>query len=215
MPDTFQALGVLAVALLPGAMYVWSFERQAGAWGVKLADRLLRFVGVSAVLQVTLLPLTYRLWFDFVRSGRVASGDVPLLLWPVLVLYVALPIAGGTIVGWGAHRRRRWAKWFTGANPEPRAWDYVFGTWPEGWIRLRLKSGTWLAGAYAQSPDGSRSYVAGYPEDQDLYLIEAIDVHPETGEFPLTEVGRPVSRTSGILIRWEEVEYLEFIEEVT
>src|SRR6266705_323036 len=100
MPETFQALGVLVLALLPGALYVWSFERLAGAWGIKLADRLLRFIGVSAVLHVTFLPITYRLWSEYVRSGRVADGTVPLIAWPVLILYVAVPIAGGTLVGW-------------------------------------------------------------------------------------------------------------------
>jgi hypothetical protein len=88
MPDTFQALVVIGLGLLPGALYVWSFERLAGAWGIKLVDRILRFVGVSAVLHVILLPVTYRLWIDYVQSGRVGHGDVPLFVWPVLILYV-------------------------------------------------------------------------------------------------------------------------------
>jgi Family of unknown function (DUF6338) len=212
VPDTFQALGVLVLALLPGALYVWSFERLAGAWGIKLADRLLRFIGVSAVLHVTFLPITYRLRSEFVRSGRVADGTVPLIAWPALILYVAVPIAGGTLVGWGTRGRHAWARWFTGPDPAPRAWDDLFGSRPDGWIRLRLRSGSWLAGAYAKRPDGSRSYAAGYPEEQDLYLIEAMDVDPDTGEFLFGDDGYPVSRGSGILVRWSEVEYLEFIE---
>jgi hypothetical protein len=61
-------------------------------------------------------------------------------------------------------------------------------------------------------PDGSRSYAAGYPEDQDLYLVEAIEVDPESGDFLLDEQGEPTLRGSGILVRWDEVEYLDFIE---
>ena len=50
MPDTFQALAVITIALLPGALYVWAFERQAGRWGIGFSDRALRFVGGSALL---------------------------------------------------------------------------------------------------------------------------------------------------------------------
>jgi hypothetical protein len=31
--DTFQSLAVFAVALLPGALYIWGFERVVGNWG--------------------------------------------------------------------------------------------------------------------------------------------------------------------------------------
>jgi len=61
-------------------------------------------------------------------------------------------------------------------------------------------------------PDGSRSYAAGYPEEQDLYLVEAVEVDPQTGAFVLDEEGNPVPRGSAILIRWDEVEYLDFTE---
>jgi hypothetical protein len=69
-----------------------------------------------------------------------------------------------------------------------------------------------LGGAFATRADGTRSYAAGYPEQQDLYLVESVEVDPETGSFLLDDDGTPVSRGSSILIRWEEVEYLDFIE---
>jgi hypothetical protein len=140
MPETFQALMVLVVALLPGALYVWAFERFAGAWGVRFSDRVLRFVEVSAVLHAVAAPLSYWLWAAYIRSGRLVEGDV--------------------------HTR---------------------------------ESAT------------HKSYAAGYPEEQDLYLAESVDVDPETGTFDRAD-GKPVARGSGILIRWSEVEYLEFIE---
>lgn len=213
MPDTFQAFGVLLFGLLPGALCVWSFERQVGAWGIRLTDRILRFIGVSAVFHAALAPLTYRLWLDFVASNRLRSGDAPLMLWLVVVAYVAAPIGFGTWVGRDTRRQRPWALAFTGPDPAPRAWDHLFGTRPDGWIRLRLKSGIWLGGAYATRPDGARSYAAGYPEDQDLYLAEAVIVDPDSGEFLLDDELRPVSRGCAILVRWDEVEYLDFIEE--
>jgi hypothetical protein len=137
---------------------------------------------------------------------------VPLFLWLAPLAWVSVPVAAGTLVGWGARRGLGWARAVTGPNPAPRAWDHLFGSAPDGWIRIRLKSGRWLAGAYAKMPDGSRSYAAGYPEDQDLYLVEAIEVDPESGEFLLDAEGEPALRGSGILVRWEEVEYLDFSE---
>ena len=50
MPGTFQAAAVVVLAMLPGALYVWAFERQAGRYGIGLSDRILRFAGGSAVL---------------------------------------------------------------------------------------------------------------------------------------------------------------------
>lgn len=37
---------------------------------------------------------------------------------------------------------------------------------------------------------GSRSNAAGYPEDRDLYLLEAVDVDPEKGSFVVDDDGR-------------------------
>jgi hypothetical protein len=212
MPDTFQALAVLALALLPGALYVWAFERFAGAWGIRLSDRVLRFIEGSAVLHALLAPLTYVSWKQFILSGDLQAGRAPLWLWAAPLLYVGLPIAAGSAVGLGTRRRARWTRFITGPEPAPRAWDHLFGGRPDGWIRFRLKSGPWLGGAYTRESDVHTSYAAGYPEEQDLYLAESVEVDPDTGEFVLDRDDTPVPRDSGILVRWSEVEYLEFIE---
>jgi hypothetical protein len=180
--------------------------------GVKLSDRVFRFIGFSAILLALSAPATYALWHEYVRAGRLSSGELPLTLWAVPLVYVGLPIVIGSLIGRGTRNRKAWAKLFTGPDPAPRAWDHLFGSTPDGWIRLRLKSGIWLGGAFVRRADGSRSYAAGYPEDQDLYLLEAVDVDPETGTFVVDDDGAPVSRGSSILIRWAEVEYLDFIE---
>jgi Family of unknown function (DUF6338) len=211
MPETFQALAVLVLALLPGALYVWAFERQAGAWGARLTDRVLRFVEVSAILHALFAPLTYWLWITFIRSGRLSTGDVPLWLWVFPVLYVGMPILGGSLVGMGTRRNAYWTKLFTGPEPAPRAWDHLFGARPDGWVLLRMKSGAWIGGAYARIDANRTSYAAGYPEEQDLYLVQRADVD-SSGQFVYGDDGRPVLRGSGILVRWSEVEYLEFVE---
>ena len=73
-----------------------------------------------------------------------------------------------------------------------------------------MKSHVWVGGAYS-SRNGRSSYVAGYPEPADLYLAQAAEIDPESGEFRLID-RMPALRESGLLLRWEEVEYLEFID---
>lgn len=70
----------------------------------------------------------------------------------------------------------------------------------------------WLGGAFSSAGDGLDSYAAGYPDEQDLFLAEAYSVDPETGEFELDADGDVVPTGSGILVRWAEVEYLDFID---
>lgn len=210
MPDSFQALLVTFVALLPGALYVWPFERQAGRYGIGLSDRLLRFVGGSALFLAMFAVPLYDLWvhhWEAVSQRQV----VPPWLGLVPVFYVLLPMAAGTLVGLGLRRGWKWSGVVTGPDPAPRAWDYLFQYQIDGWVRCRMKSGTWLAGAYANA-NGRKSYAAGYPEPQDLYLAASVAVDSQTGEFQLDEAGQPRVGSGGLLIRWEEVEYLEFID---
>lgn len=210
MPDTFQGVVVVAVALLPGALYVWAFERQAGRWGIGLSDRLLRFVGGSALFQATAAPLMYWMWTDQVPNAQ-ARTPLSWWVWLLVVAYVTTPTLLGTVVGRGVRAERRWTALFTGPDPAPRAWDHLFGQKADGWVRLRMKSGVWLGGAYADA-NGRRSYAAGYPEPQDLFLAAAVELDQDTGEFAVDEDGNVPLLEGGILVRWEEVEHLEFID---
>lgn len=211
MPNTVQALSVVVVALLPGALHIWAFERLAGRWGVGLSDRLLRFVGVSALVHALFAPATYLLWrfyWPLSQSGHPLSW----WMWLVPLAYVLLPLATGTGIGLASRAGRTWVRVFAGPDPAPRAWDYLFQGNRDGWIRLRLKSGTWIGGAFATTEGGLRSYTSGYPEAQDVFFATAADVDPDTGDFLFTEDGTPRLRAGGVLVRWEEVEYLEFID---
>jgi hypothetical protein len=203
--DTFEAVAVTAIALLPGALYVWGFERQVGRWGIGLSDRVLRFFGTSAFIHALMAPVTYWLW-ERSRNGTPVS----IWLWAGAVAYVAGPFVAGSVVGRALVRGKGWAALLTGPNPAPRAWDHFFASAPDGWVRLCLKSGTWVAGLYSTA-GGRRSYASGYPEAQDLLLMDTVLVDPETGDIVLVN-GSPARRGISLLIRWEEVELMEFTE---
>lgn len=210
MPNSFQMLAVIAIALLPGALYVWAFEREVGRWGIGLADRVLRFFGGSAIFHAVMAPATYWLW---ARDWKHVAAGEPLswLLWLAPLAYVLIPSGAGVLVGSAVRRGDRKLSWIAGRSPAPRSWDHLFGGQPDGWVRMRLKSGGWIGGVWAQVGD-RRSYAAGYPEDQDLFLAATASVDPDSGEF-LTDDGGNVEVLPGaLLVRWSEVEFLEFID---
>lgn len=214
MPDTFQALWVLLLALLPGAMYTWAYEREVGGWGTNLSDRLLRFVGVSVIFQALISPVTYWLYSKFVRGAPPGGSRLPIWLWPIVVLYVAIPLGAGLYTARAYHSNSRLSRFLLGRAPAPRSWDHLFSS-PTlvGLVRLRLKSDEWLIGAYAKSNISSlRSYAAGYPNEQDLFLSETLVCDPKTGAATIGSDGLPIQRGAGVLIRWDEVSYLEFIK---
>jgi hypothetical protein len=211
--DTFQAIAVVALALLPGALYMWAREQRTGRWGVGLADRLLRFVGASALLHVFLAPLTYYLYGELVRSGRVARGE-PLSLWYWLLAvgYVIVPIAAGRLVGTGVRRNWRWVRWIGDTHPAPRAWDFLFARdGLAGWVILRTRDDRWLGGFWAEADRGGlQSYASGYPDVQELFLVEQFGV--DDGKIVVDQEGDPVMLGRGLLVRWDEIAYLEFIQ---
>ena len=210
MFETLQAAAITALAVLPGALYVWSFERHVGLWGINLPDRLLRFVAVSSLFHILAAPITYYAWNEHIRGGAWKTGDrLSWSLYAALLAYAAVPIIGGQLVGRSAGENGWLARLVHGERRPPRAWDALFAAHPDGWLRARLKSGTWVAGAYAEDVGG---YAAGYPEPQDLSLA-TVEADPDTGEFALDAAGHPImSEGSVLLLRWEEIEYLEFID---
>jgi hypothetical protein len=215
MISTFQALAVAAIALLPGAMYVWGFEATVGGrWGVQLADRIPRFFGYSAIFHALLSPATYWLYANYyIRPKHVEEGrPLPLWLWAVAIGYVVVPYVTGRVLGAGAQKERRWATLLTGTAHAPRAWDDLLSRQPVAWVRIKLKSDPWIGGAFALDRHGRRSYAAGYPHEQDLYLAEQAEVDPETGDFQLDDDGNVVLLGRGVLLRWSEIEYLTFTE---
>ncbi len=73
-----------------------------------------------------------------------------------------------------------------------------------------MKSGSWVGGAYAEI-DNLRPYASGYPEVQELYLTRSLEVDPEDGSFTLDAHGQPVQGVGSLLMRWDEIELMEFI----
>ncbi len=214
------------MAVLPGAVYVWSFERVVGRWGIGLSDRLLRFTAVSAAfLAVFSAPLYYlRAAYLHHRvvspqgivsfENRIADArSLPWWLFAVPVLYALLPAMIGTAAGRAVRSRDKFwrgiGRAMAGRDPAPRAWDYLFSSSPSAAVRMKLKAGPWLGGFF-----GEESYAAGYPEQpQDIYLERTFAMNQQDGSFVIDADGGPTDVGTALLVRWDEVEFLEVYAE--
>jgi len=205
LPSTLQALVILFLALMPGAFYIWTFERQVGPWSVGLPDRLPRFIGASTVFHVVMAPVSYWIWKHYFSDEQCEHGN-PWLLWAAAAWVIVCPGLLGSFAGRGVRLRQSWAMGSVGPAPTPRAWDAFFLDNPIGWIVLRLKSGSWIGGELAEY-----SYASAGFESPDLYISSAAEVDPDTGQFQVDDDGNVLLRESGLLVRWDEVEYFEFI----
>jgi hypothetical protein len=204
VPDTALGLLLLVVAVLPGLTYTLAFERQAGAYGVTLADRTLRFIAVSAVFHLIAAWPEYWVWRTTLGGGPIGAGEFAIL-WGAAVLLLVLPAVTGTLVGQAyVHRDDRppWQqellRWTIGPELAPRAWDDFFSERPATYLRVRTVDGTTHAGLFA-----SGSYAAGFPQQPDLLLEETWSIDAESGEL-LESLGYPLYIAPG-QIAWMEI----------
>jgi Family of unknown function (DUF6338) len=217
VPQTFEALATVILALVPGAAFLWGMEGRTGAWGIKATDRLYRFVAFSVLFHVLISPLTYYLWVRYIHSGYIQAGrPLPWWLYELAILYLVLPFLIGLAVGTAVRNQRPWAQRLIGYHASaPRAFDYVFSGKRGGYVRLRLKedNAIWIVGGWGTRQDGRTSYVSLYPEEAaDIFLATTFACNPATGEFLRTPEGGLIREDAGTLVRWDEVQYLEFIE---
>ena len=210
MSHTIQGVVLFVIALLPGSLFVWGFERNAGRYGVGLGDRSLRFVGVSAIFIAAFSPALYWLYATYWVSF-VSREPLPTALWAAPVCYLAVPGATGWLLGYANLKRWAWAERLVGFRRVPSSWDFLFERNEAGWVRCRLTDGQWLVGLYA-TVDGRQPHASTYPNDKDLYLPRMVGVDQSTGRIHTDDQGNPIYAGGGVLIRWSEIKYLEFVQ---
>ncbi|MDA5147591.1 DUF6338 family protein [Streptomyces sp. AD681] len=202
MPTTFLQLAVVITAVLPGITYQFTREHARGPFvrHDDLGERLLRALAASLVLDIAYVllfgrVLTDRLPLSAARWEKLSASPRPAALLALLLLIV-VPAAAAFAVSL-RERRGRPTQYVT----TPSAWDHVFAGLGPCFIRVRLKSGSWVGGWY-----GGASYASSHPATaHDLYLESAWRMAPD---------GRFLSRvdlTRGLYVRLDDVEVLEFV----
>jgi hypothetical protein len=222
--ETRVAIVVLIVAVLPGVVYTIAYEREVGRWGVGISDRILRFVASSALFQALYALPLYSIWANYLAprfgswtglTDAIRAGEgVPVWLFLLPIGYLGIPFALGTVAAIGVRYRARsrcaaaTSRALVGREPAPRAWDQLFGAPPGGAIRLWLRSGGWVGGFF-----GDASYAAGYPEEPQDLLLEKTYLAHDDGTFAVDEDGSYRDLGSQLLVRFDEIEFLEYFPE--
>ena len=205
-PPSVMSLGIVVAAILPGSMYTWGFERQVSAFGVTLADRVLRFIAISVLFHLVLGWGEYWGWRVAFAGDRFGGGQFAVA-WAVVAVLVLVPAALGTLVGglWATRTNREGWSWArralgdreevltrvaVGRAPAPRAWDQIFSERPSVYVRVKTVTGDDVGGVFAQN-----SYAGGYPHGDDLLLEQAYSLR-ENGALG-EPLGYPVYLAAG------------------
>ncbi len=194
-PSTLQQIILLVLFVLPGITYQFVRERMRGPVPGErdLAARVLRPLTASLAVGpwlVHMIKSSGRSWFATAAAQPRQAAAVSLVLFFVIPAAVALVV--------GMIERLLHPSRF---DPVPTAWDGAFRERSTGFVRARLKSGTWVGGWY-----GRRSRASAYPNPPDLYL-ESAYMMGNDGSF-----GPRVQGTGGVYVSMTDVEVLEFVE---
>lgn len=219
LPTSVITLAIVIVAVLPGSMYTWAFERQVSAFGVTLADRVLRFIAISLLFHLVLGWAEYGL-FRLAFSGSEFNAGQFAAAWFAVLLVVAIPAVLGTVTGglyatrntregWAWLRRHvaqenehAFLRLVLGRTPAPRAWDNMFSDRPTVYLRIQTTDGAAVAGLFADD-----SYAGGFPNEPDLYLEQAWEM---ADDGSLTQpLGYPVYIPAGQIARMEIVPQMD------
>lgn len=203
MPTSTEALIIALLFLAPGLLYDSGLTRSAPYRRPDSGERLWRAFANSLIFQVATLPLTFLVWR---RYGPIdlshAAVSAVLVLGVVAGAYVAVPYGTGVLRGQRIRGR---------ASETPSGWDHAFRHLAGGgYVRVRLRTGEWIAGLYAHLDGHAPPYASGYPSDPTAYLPALVDVDPVTGVILLDDAGRAHVREWGVLLRAEDCERIEF-----
>ena len=220
MTSLLLSVLVLGLVLLPGACAAWGYRRHTLSYGNRLRDWLLRLGGLSAALWTAGSWPAYWVFANYWEP--FTSGEtIPRALALVPIAYLLVPLAAGWTVGRAVARDKRWAILLLGSRRAPRAWDHLFERQRSGFVRCRLKSGAWIGGLF-DNTGSPASYAAGEADALDLYVGRALHLDQQSGAIifrsqdrldsaAIGDTARPDFTGGGLLIKWEEVEYLEFV----
>lgn len=133
----------------------------------------------------------------FVEKMQLINSSAFLYYLFYLVVFIIFPVTLPFIF-----LRIRKSKWCSKLpHPTGKAWDYVFQKAPECWVKIKLKDGTIIGGAYSEG-----SFASSSPEPMQLYLNEHWVMNADEG------FERPINSTAGILILSSDIVTVEFFK---
>lgn len=172
VPDSLKTLVILLVAVVPGACFVWGYERVRRHRQGRLTIEGQKLEGNERVLVFLLAAIGYHLvlgwpeylaWRYWMRGSSDFTPDRFGLAWVTVACAVALPAAAGWIAArlWPLHSTRT------------DAWSVALEDLGSGYLVVTTTDGSSIAGRFAGHS------VAGLGDQRDLYLEEEHELQPD------------------------------------
>lgn len=216
MVGTVQAVGLLLLAVLPGAVLVVSYERHAGPLADDINERTLRFIvgtalifpyaaGLAGSVYTRILHVPIGSSRDTYRNRLLEPSDVSLWWYAVPVAYVLVPWGLGRFAGLAriALRRRTVRRRTASLVPGLEAWDIVFLESGPKLIAMKIRGGSWVAGVFA----GNSFASAPAAKERELVLEVGVEVD-ERGTIQRDDDGTPLLTAASIVVAYADVELM-------
>jgi hypothetical protein len=193
-PETFA---LFLAFFIPGFVMSTVWGLLVPTERIDFSKELPRLIGYSV------LHYSATLWLVFV----VPPGISRLIAAYIVVL--VLPVVWSPLIVTARDPERWIPRFATGSivdyliKPSPRPWADIFESFTSSggcWVRIRLKSGSWVGGAV-----GAGTKYGAYPDWEQLYLAEEI----EFGDAG--EARNLVRNTRGLFVMSSEIEFMEFL----
>ena len=209
IPTTVTQVLITLVLVVPGFVYQETRIRLRGRkpHDTEPTSRLLRAIAASA-----LFALVYALILGPYLSDA-HRGQVTALAHPRISALLALAAAFGvpmlcavipdlprTMSGWRHPSKSLRPSELSRYDPRPSAWDVAFEGASEGFVRVRMKDGTWFAGYFGQS-----SYASSFPDPRSLFV--------EVGHLVDVDgvIGDPIEGSAGAVIECADAVLIELL----
>lgn len=166
MPETYEALIIAALAVVPGYLATQGFE--AALVRRERSDLRMVIEAIAGSMIFWLLAAPLVAWAD--QRGYLQH-------WPglflIVVLVLALPFPMGLLLGRQLRQRDLSQSW--GVRPiRPRAWDHLFDRDEPFWVVVTLLDGSRISGLW-----GYKSYASTSVAGGDLYLEQVLQPSAE------------------------------------
>ncbi|WP_419944569.1 DUF6338 family protein [Candidatus Poriferisodalis sp.] len=205
-----RSAAVAFALLVPGASAAAGFEWHSVRYSRRRKDWVLRLLLFSGLW----LGAGFWLWHSLAVDhwdDLVARKPLPWFVYAVPLGFVVVPYGLGWALGWMTSAFPRGMRKVLGGNRTPTAWDHLFDHGTAGSVRCRLRSGRWVGGSYEETGQID-SFASADDTMVDVYISKAVEYDQDSGA-PLLRDGEPAWTGGGLLLRWDEIESLEFIPE--
>ena len=231
-----QSLGLIVALLVPGGLFLWSYERKASSYGRRdFKDRVIRLAAASVILLTVTAPVAWYAYIEFWQG--IINGEANyttrewLWRWFASGSYLAIvflfgPAAAsanqtlrdcidpskkktcGKIRKWIAHKTLE-------QRPNPTAFEFLAANGPFV-VRVETKSHKVLAGLYGnpRSDDPTPqlpSHASTDPQNCDLYLHTVVLVD-EDGNYVRDQNNDLTYGQGGLYIAADAIESAQIVK---